>query len=616
MVSIGKMFGKFNDSLVTRVGALLLLIAGLALTSMISSFLIAEQADKDAASINLSGKLRMMSFQIAFEVSLDQKHLNSTEQLNALFNQFEYQLKSAILTSDITLSDDIQLKNQYLLVVSQWDKEIRPYLESRLTSPISQQEIRSKISEFVAQVNQLVLAFQANAEDNIKSIRIIQLISVFATIILVYISVVILKNSIESPLSSLTIAAENIRKGDFTTRINIESKDELGVLALVINKMTKDLGKIYGQLEQRVQEKTEQLELKKQTLQFLFEASQAIATDQPTEFDFEQWTENLAHLIQINDVDLCLTTPEGKQPFLHVVVGENYANNNCAPENCEACFGGSSNSSTMTIPLTRDHVNYGALSCRIEKGDPIEEWKIQVLHSFADLLAVHLSLKNQEDQDRRMALMTERTTIARELHDSIAQALSYLKIQVTRLKRISANEPANSVKSEIIEELDTGLNSAYRQLRELLTTFRLQLTGEGLFSALTDTVEKHRELRPEVQIDFDYQVTNIPLSPNEEIHLLQLAREAMQNAVNHSKGDHISLFLTQTDDGQIDLKVIDNGIGIPDTPEKLNHYGLAIMQERARNLGAKVSIERLDQGTQVFLSFKPNYLQSSSAALH
>ncbi len=616
MVSIGKMFGKFNDSLVTRVGALLLLIAGLALTSMISSFLIAEQADKDAASINLSGKLRMMSFQIAFEVSLDQKHLNSTEQLNALFNQFEYQLKSAILTSDITLSDDIQLKNQYLLVVSQWDKEIRPYLESRLTSPISQQEIRNKISEFVAQVNQLVLAFQANAEDNIKSIRIIQLISVFATIILVYISVVILKNSIESPLSSLTIAAENIRKGDFTTRINIESKDELGVLALVINKMTKDLGKIYGQLEQRVQEKTEQLELKKQTLQFLFEASKAIATDQPTEFDFEQWTENLAHLIQINDVDLCLTTPEGKQPFLHVVVGENYANNNCAPENCEACFGGSSNSSTMTIPLTRDHVNYGALSCRIEKGDPIEEWKIQVLHSFADLLAVHLSLKNQEDQDRRMALMTERTTIARELHDSIAQALSYLKIQVTRLKRISANEPANSVKSEIIEELDTGLNSAYRQLRELLTTFRLQLTGEGLFSALTDTVEKHRELRPEVQIDFDYQVTNIPLSPNEEIHLLQLAREAMQNAVNHSKGDHISLFLTQTDDGQIDLKVIDNGIGIPDTPEKLNHYGLAIMQERARNLGAKVSIERLDQGTQVFLSFKPNYLQSSSAALH
>src|SRR5690606_24048420 len=87
---------------------------------------------------------------------------------------------------------------------------------------------------------------------------------------------------------------------------------------------------------------------------------------------------------------------------------------------------------------------------------------------------------------------------------------------------------------------------------------------------------------------------NTPLAPHEEIHLLQIIREACQNTIHHSQGTDVVVQLTQNDDEVIHLSIEDNGIGIPDNAEKLNHYGLAIMQERSRHLGGNIRIQRRD----------------------
>ena len=204
-------------------------------------------------------------------------------------------------------------------------------------------------------------------------------------------------------------------------------------------------------------------------------------------------------------------------------------------------------------------------------------------------------------------MLSERTVIARELHDSLAQALSYLKIQVTRLQK-SKDKERYDLQQPIIDELREGLSSAYRQLRELLTTFRLKMDTGGLKTALDNTVHQLQE-RTDMNISLHYQVTDLPLSPTEEIHLLQIVREATQNAINHSRGKTVDVRLTMLDDKSIELTIDDDGIGIPDTPEKLNHYGLAIMNERSRQLGGEVKILAREQGgTRVRFDFQPMYL--------
>jgi nitrate/nitrite-specific signal transduction histidine kinase len=117
-----------------------------------------------------------------------------------------------------------------------------------------------------------------------------------------------------------------------------------------------------------------------------------------------------------------------------------------------------------------------------------EPWEIRLLETVARHIGTAINLSHCATRDRRLALLEERATIARELHDSLAQSLSYLKIQVSRLDAALRRPNGAAVARPIIEGLREGLSGAYRQLREILTTFRLtarereilRLLGKGL----------------------------------------------------------------------------------------------------------------------------------------
>lgn len=86
--------------------------------------------------------------------------------------------------------------------------------------------------------------------------------------------------------------------------------------------------------------------------------------------------------------------------------------------------------------------------------------------------------------------MEERATIARELHDSIAQSLSCMKMQVSCLQMQGENLPEES--RQLLGQIRNELNTSWAQLRELLTTFRLQLTEAGLRPALESSCRVQR----------------------------------------------------------------------------------------------------------------------------
>jgi len=116
-----------------------------------------------------------------------------------------------------------------------------------------------------------------------------------------------------------------------------------------------------------------------------------------------------------------------------------------------------------------------------------------------------------------------------------------------------------------------------------------------------------------MKIDLDYQVGSILFTPNEEIHLLQIAKEALQNSLHHSKGENVKVSLVEQNN-QVTVSVVDDGVGIPDGPEKMNHYGLDIMKERAKLLAGSISMERAgERGTIVTFVFSPESIHSNIA---
>ncbi len=195
--------------------------------------------------------------------------------------------------------------------------------------------------------------------------------------------------------------------------------------------------------------------------------------------------------------------------------------------------------------------------------------------------------------------------------------LSYLKMQVARLRRLNIEGEQRETHEAILDELSTGLNSAYRQLRELLATFRLKLDTPDLYSALQKTIAEFSE-RLGKPVEINYNLPPQTLSPNEEIHTLQIIREGLANAVKHADASDICVDVL-FESPQVRVSIRDNGKGLPGGDQPLNHYGLIIMQDRARTLGGQVKVRNREVGgVEVVLSFVPKTrnlipLEASSA---
>jgi len=108
-----------------------------------------------------------------------------------------------------------------------------------------------------------------------------------------------------------------------------------------------------------------------------------------------------------------------------------------------------------------------------------------------------------------------------------------------------------------------------------------------------------------IDIALDLDAGRCLLSPNEEIHVLHVVREALSNVLNHARARHARVSLACTGDDAVEVVVEDDGVGIHKSAD-LHHYGMTIMEERARTLHGEIRYEsRPGGGTRVVLAFIP-----------
>lgn len=221
---------------------------------------------------------------------------------------------------------------------------------------------------------------------------------------------------------------------------------------------------------------------------------------------------------------------------------------------------------------------------------------IESLRGYGEYLAGVLYSARCARMKLRNAQSEERAAIARELHDSLAQSLAYLKIKVNLLQEMMKKGECPPSVDTALQELRSTLSTANLQLRELITTFRLTMHGRTFAQALEDSVEEF-EKRSLIAFDLDNRLPVGGLTVAEEIQLLLILREALCNVVRHSHASYCWVSVRIIDDGVVQLRVDDNGIGMKQAMHGTEpHHGLIIMQERARNLDGTLRIEDRDGG--------------------
>ena len=588
-------------------------VSFLAIVSMFTTVFMSDGAQFDAQAVNVAGSLRMQTYRIH---SVMQDSPGDIETINQLVDEFDLTLNTGVLVNQQALWDNGDIAKHHAIVANNWNEQVKPLIQTNLASPSNSNTSSLEVfNKLVEDIELLVVAYQKYAEINIANIRLVQSLALFSTLILIAIAMMIVHRHIEQPLSKLTSVARQIGQGDFTARAEETGKGELALLARTINKMSGSLYRSKSQLEEQIKRKTRKLTRSNQSLELLFQVSRRLNEVEPGSVDFQPLLNKLADVTGVKDLDLCIMTAQGTGPYEHLMSSEKTIPVKCQQQLCHDCTEHDSLfppvNGQMKYQLNIGDQHYGVLVVSLNEGSILEDWQHQLFEAIAEQVANGLSMKHQNEQRRRIALMNERTVIARELHDSLAQALSYLKIQVTRLQRLQQKESAQEQIDQVIDELKNGLGAAYSELRELLTTFRLKLDGQGIKAALEQTISQLQNRSDDFSFTLNYHVSNVPFTPQEEIHLLQIAREATQNAFYHSQGSNIEIGITSNALSEVILTVKDNGIGIPEDPNKLNHYGLAIMKERSRNLDGELSVKRNDErGTTVMFSFIPEYART------
>ncbi len=261
------------------------------------------------------------------------------------------------------------------------------------------------------------------------------------------------------------------------------------------------------------------------------------------------------------------------------------------------------------IPIFRGIENQAQLILRVPVEMILTEQVESTFRLCSKFMANILYISKLTELNLRNVQYEERSTIARELHDSIAQSLSYMKIQASRIQDMISNSPSLDTASELMiddvtQDFRTTLNIAYRHLRELMSSYRITLGGRGFTQALVDSINELSS-RSIIAINVDNRLPENTLTVSEEIQLLQIIRESLSNVVRHSQATYAQVSLQCH--SKICVRIEDNGIGLPTSYNRERHHGIIIMQERVLSLNGSIQFnERSGGGTIIQITFHTN----------
>jgi len=207
---------------------------------------------------------------------------------------------------------------------------------------------------------------------------------------------------------------------------------------------------------------------------------------------------------------------------------------------------------------------------------------------------------------KQVSIIRERTALAHELHDSLAQTLASLRFHVRVLDEVL--QPTGEYAAiRGIEQIENSLDEAHTELRELIAHFRAPVEESGLVPAVGKLVKKFRE-ETGIAVFLQDEWVHSQLPASLEIQVVRIVQEALANIRKHSKAHIVRVILRCNDSGNHRVLIEDDGIGIEQTRRRGKpgeHVGLSIMRERAQRLGGKIRIESdINEGTRVELVFR------------
>jgi len=277
----------------------------------------------------------------------------------------------------------------------------------------------------------------------------------------------------------------------------------------------------------------------------------------------------------------------------------------------------------LAIPLRYQGKSIGVYNLFVSRNETRESSitdEDAVLQSIGKHLGMAIEQAAVEDNAKQLSIIQERTRMAHELHDSLAQTLASLRYKIRLFDDSLKEQQAEELREEL-KGLENGIETANAELRSLITHFRAPIDGKGVVRTIESVVEKFRR---ETGFDvFFYHNWDLKdLARDAEIEVVRIVQEGLTNIRKHSGSDTVRILLYSSVDGDCSILIEDDGPGLSEDRPKPNtdtgeHIGLSVMQERAARLNGELQFESDGEGLLLQLNFKvavPASINATSSA--
>jgi two-component system nitrate/nitrite sensor histidine kinase NarX len=611
----------------------------LALTAVGATLWLSWQLEGAAAAINETGGLRKQEYRLAMLLGREayapgqgfadaaRRQVDGIDAALALIARGDPQ-------RPLGLPPTGAIHAAYDAVAQRWTAEIRPLALQVLAArggdgAAALRLFFASADSHVAQIDALVRLIEQDNETRTFWLRSSQLalmaLATGGTIALVY----LMFSLIVDPVERLRDGMHSMEQTDFGVRLPIDGRDEFAQLAVGFNRMADRLQRLYAGLEQKVHEKTAALEEQNRELALLYDSAAFLQRRQALEPMCEGFLDRIVRYFGADAGSVRLV--DAGTENVHLVVQKGLSDEMAARERCMpagACLCGEAAQHRQPVvhwlrdlpaqapsPCSRegfatvsvfqifaqdDHL--GVFSLHFRVGRSFRPQETGLLDTLGRLLGTAIENMRLAAREREMAISEERNLVARGLHDSIAQGLNFLNLQVQMLEA-SLRRGEQREAADIVPLLRAGVQESYEDVRELLQNFRSRLEEDDLNSALHKAV---RKFAAQTGIEARFAVDGrggLPFAREEQLQILFIVQEALSNIRKHAQADDV---LVRVRDGQdFSLSISDNGVGFDAAATVAAdeaHVGLHIMRERARHIHAELAVEsRAGAGTVVRL---------------
>jgi len=625
----GILMSKSLQARMTYLFAAFVLLVVVSVAAMIWG---SETQRQDAALINLAGRQRMLAQQMArLAVAADGVEAVDSTLLEAerIFEQTQIALRqggAAPYPSGVPVTlpaaTDAGLRAALDQVDLVW-RDFRTLLtmpplsrSGASFSPAARQAIDASAAVLLDRVDLVVRLYEASAMAKVNRLHAMQIGFLIGALALLAVGAWLTRRSVLLPLQDLALAARRLGENDLDSAVQVAGPQEVQALSQAFDAMRlslrgsrAELLDLTTTLEARVDRRTRELNA-------LNQVSREITAQLDVSAVLSSVADKARILLEGDLGMLCLLDDSRQHLQLKAVSGASTIQGSVEPVStvnlasavlasqqalvCSHahCVGGCSllvnahAASHVVAPLRiRDHV-IGALCVSSSRPDHFSGEAADVITKLANTAAVALHNAQLYAQAEKVAALEERNRIAADMHDGLAQTLSYLGLMTDETAELLAEGEQPRALANL-ERTRGTINQATRQVRESIRQLLDSAPPTRRLPELLQETAAEVGGRYRVSIDWQAEAGAPVEAPRERVEqIVNIAHEMLENACRHGQARSIGVCYGRQN-GQGMVTVRDDGCGfdpVAQAAQASGHFGLRVMKARAAHIGGELHV--------------------------